>query len=563
MRICGLKLTHDATVAVINDGKLELSVELEKMYNQPRYSKMQDLREIEDVLARFDLRSYDIDLWVVDGWKHEAISVKGGPIRVAPYHENDPADGEDHDLFERFSFTPGSSSYRHVAGHVMSAYATSPWSKMQKPAHVLVWDGGMQPRVYYVNPPAMRCHRVQFGTIGELYGTLYSTMGLFFGPYKRQEVINYTGEDWYTILKTYCDYSLAGKLMAYIGDGLSWCGRYSVEYLIEKMMECCEEVGHRANIERNTLAYDNHRRVDFQFLRGIYDFATRGWHDKTILAAIHTMCERMLVKGLERLVPKSSPLCFVGGSALNIKWNSAIRRAGYDLWVPPFPNDCGTAIGQAALEMLYQTGRWHLDWSVYSGPPLLPPPIVTQANGWDVRTCSLATLAEFLSLNPSEPVVFLLGRAEIGPRALGHRSILMSAIAAENKATLNRIKGRESFRPVAPICLAEYAEEYFDPGRADPYMLFDHKVREEARCRIPAVLHDDGTARLQTVTHTHSPELYELLSEYGARSGVPVLCNTSANDSGKGFFPDVESAMRWGKVDHIWSNGFLYSKKEV
>ena len=560
MRICGVKLTHDATVAVVKDGVLEFSVELEKMYNQPRYTKMHILCEIEDVLALFDLCSSDIDHWVVDGWKNPVINVNGSPVRVAPYHETDPPTDEETDLFERFQLSSGSVSYRHVAGHVMSAYATSPWAKAQREAYVLVWDGGMQPRVYHVCPPAMRCYRVRCGTIGELYGTLYSTMGLFFGPYKRQEVIDYRGDDWYTILNTYCDYSLAGKLMAYIGDGLSWPGRYSIEYLIEKMMECVEEVSRKANIERNTLAYDEHRRVDFQFLRGIYDFATRGWHDKTILAAIHTMCERMLVKGLERLVPKHVPLCFVGGSALNIKWNSAIRRAGYDLWVPPFPNDCGNAIGQAALEMLYQTGQWHLDWSVYSGPPLLPP---TQTSGWDVRGCSLATLAEFLSLNPSEPVVFLLGRAEIGPRALGHRSILMSAIAAENKETLNRIKGREKFRPVAPICLAEYAAEYFDPGRADPYMLFDHKVREEARCRIPAVLHDDGTARLQTVTHAHSPELYELLSEYGARSGVPVLCNTSANESGKGFFPDVESAMRWGKVDHIWSNGFLYSKKEA
>lgn len=557
MRICGVKLTHDAAVAVVKDGVLEFSVELEKMYNQPRYSKMRDLREIEDVLARFDLRSYDIQYWAVDGWKNPSVDVKGGPVDVAPYHETDPPENET-DLFARYQFRPDSASYCHVAGHVMSAYATSPWAKAQKAAYVLVWDGGMQPRVYYVNPPAMRCERV--GQIGELYGTLYSAMGLYFGPYKNQAVIDYKGEDWYSILNTYCDYSLAGKLMAYIGDGFTYAGRYQNEYLVERMEELHAKLDHAANLRRNTLGYDNHRSVDFQFLRGIYDFAVQGWHDKTILAAIHVMCERMLVKGLERLVPKNAPLCFVGGAALNIKWNSAIRRAGYSLWVPPFPNDCGNAIGQAALESLYQTGQWHLDWNVYSGPDLLP--IEGEHAGWTAKACSLDSLARFFHYNPEEPVVFLLGRAELGPRALGHRSILMSPKYEGNKKRLNDIKGREAFRPVAPMCLVEVADDYFTPGCADPYMLFDHTVRDQARRHLPAILHEDGTARLQTVSYAHSPELHELLSTYGALSGVPILCNTSANKNGCGFFPDVRSAMEWGKVDHIWANGFLYSKED-
>ena len=133
MRICGVKLTHDAAVAVVKDGVLEFSVELEKMYNQPRYTAMRDLREIEDVLARFDLRSYDIQHWAVDGWKNPSVDVKGGPVDVAPYHETDPPENET-DLFARYQFHPDSASYCHVAGHVMSAYATSPWAKAQKAA---------------------------------------------------------------------------------------------------------------------------------------------------------------------------------------------------------------------------------------------------------------------------------------------------------------------------------------------------------------------------------------------------------------------------------------------
>ena len=139
----------------------------------------------------------------------------------------------------------------------------------------------------------------------------------------------------------------------------------------------------------------------------------------------------------------------------------------------------------------------------------------------------------------------------------------MAPFAEENKATINRMKGREAFRPVAPMCLVESAATYFDPGTADPYMLFDHRVREEYRRTLPAILHEDGTARLQTVSYQHSPDLHELLTTYGRLSGVPILCNTSANESGKGFFPDAESAMRWGKVEYVWANGFLYRKESM
>jgi carbamoyltransferase len=555
MRIGGIKLSHDAAVAVIKDGELEFSVELEKMYNQPRYSKMQDLREVDEVLFRFHLRTYNVDHWAVDGWKEPKIDVIGGPVLVAPYHESDPPENEI-DLFTREQYVAGFSTYRHVAAHVMAAYASSPWSERHLSSYVLVWDGGMQPRVYYVEPPHMRCERV--GEIGDVYGTIYSTMGLFFGMYCKSEVVEYRGEDWYSILKQYCRYDLAGKIMAYIGQGRS------SRTTITRLREILDEVEHQENIRRNTLAYDKHRRVEFLFLQKAFQHYGSGYYDPDTLASIHEMLQEKLLEGLWRLVPRGARLCFAGGSALNIKWNSAIRRAGYDLWVPPFPNDCGNAIGVAALENLYQTGNWHMKWDVYSGPDLVPLEIPDGVpKGWAVRSCLLPELAAFLNHNPAEPVVFLLDRAEIGPRALGHRSILMSPFYYQNKQILNRIKGRESFRPVAPMCTVEAAKQYFDPGTADPYMLFDHLVRESARPALPAICHDDNTARLQTVSHTQSPELHTLLTEFGRLSGYPVLCNTSANHSGRGFFPDVQSAMDWGRVDHIWANGFMYSKEEA
>jgi carbamoyltransferase len=128
------------------------------------------------------------------------------------------------------------------------------------------------------------------------------------------------------------------------------------------------------------------------------------------------------------------------------------------------------------------------------------------------------------------------------------------------KDLLNKVKGREYYRPVAPICLEEFAPDIFEPGTRDPYMLFNHAVRAHWADRIPAVIHLDGTARLQTVNSDDSPVIEAVLREYHRLSGIPVLANTSANLNGRGFFPDAASAMSWGRVDTVWSDGIMYRR---
>lgn len=128
------------------------------------------------------------------------------------------------------------------------------------------------------------------------------------------------------------------------------------------------------------------------------------------------------------------------------------------------------------------------------------------------------------------------------------------------KDRLNDVKGRERYRPVAPICLEARAPEVFTPGVPDPYMLFEHEVRPDWQNRVPAVVHLDGTARVQTVGPRDDPFVFEVLTEYERLSGIPLLCNTSANLNGSGFFPDVRSAMRWGRVPAVWSDGMLYER---
>jgi carbamoyltransferase len=203
--------------------------------------------------------------------------------------------------------------------------------------------------------------------------------------------------------------------------------------------------------------------------------------------------------------------------------------------------------------MFGMDGRVALEWNVYAGPQLvaeqMPP-------GWAARECDEGELARILH-ERGEPVVVLSGRAEAGPRALGNRSILAPAIDPAMKDRLNDIKDRASYRPVAPICLASRAAEVFTPGYADRYMLFEHRPRGEWAQRIPAVVHLDGTARLQTIDPSEGAA-GRILAAYERLSGIPVLCNTSANLNGHGFFPDVATAARWGRTRYVWSDGVLY-----
>ncbi|MFE2729147.1 carbamoyltransferase C-terminal domain-containing protein [Kitasatospora sp. NPDC059327] len=137
------------------------------------------------------------------------------------------------------------------------------------------------------------------------------------------------------------------------------------------------------------------------------------------------------------------------------------------------------------------------------------------------------------------------GRWEIGPRALGNRSILAAPFTEETTARLNRIKQRESYRPIAPICLEQEAGRWFGGGLPDPYMLYFSRVESADLC---AVTHVDGTARTQTVDPTANPAMGALLTAFGELTGFSVLCNTSLNYSGRGFINRSSDLIAYGEL---------------
>ena len=132
-------------------------------------------------------------------------------------------------------------------------------------------------------------------------------------------------------------------------------------------------------------------------------------------------------------------------------------------------------------------------------------------------------------------VAWFQGRMEFGPRALGNRSLLADPRHPEMRNILNqKVKHREDFRPFAPSVIAEHADEWFEigtPMTSHEFMLFAPNVRREQRKRIPAVVHQDGTARVQLVSRKSNPRFHELISCFHEETGVPVVINTSFNDS--------------------------------
>jgi carbamoyltransferase len=234
-------------------------------------------------------------------------------------------------------------------------------------------------------------------------------------------------------------------------------------------------------------------------------------------------------------------LAMAGGVALNCVMNGFLREAGVfdDIWVQPAAGDAGTALGAALWIDREARGvrasRHFTMEHAYLGPGYSEAEIVDALRHARVPYTRPADLAHAISAHLADDRVvgWFQGRMEFGPRALGARSILASPLSATMQARLNELKDREDFRPVAPAVLEDAAGEWFEGCTRSPYMLFVHRVPEARRARIPAACHADGTARVQTVARETNPLYHDLIAAFAARTGVPVVINTSFNTRGK------------------------------
>jgi hydroxymethyl cephem carbamoyltransferase len=483
---------HDGAVAAVEDRELLFSLEAEKD-SDFRYERLRPM----SLLTAAQRIERAPDVIAMGGWFRSVSHYL--PVQIpmgAGYHGSHPGIHQKlHLAGKEIKFFSSS----HIRSHIAMGLGMAP--KLDSPLHaVLVWEGD-EGTFYLVNESWQIVREIPVLTLpGVRYGLLFSIADPSFpdeqGIHRRSD---------------------PGKLMALASYGdaadADEDATKMVDFLLSPDFSVFPAV--KPGLRKSPLYNVG---VEAEITKAAAALLTKRMFDLFAQAA------------LEHL-PSGIPLYISGGCGLNCDWNRAFMDLGHfsSVFVPPCTNDSGTALGTAIDAIMALTGDPHIEWSVYSGlefeSDCEPDPSM-----WRAQDLDLASLAGALA--SGSVVAWVQGRWEIGPRALGNRSLLAEPFQAATRDRLNEIKQREGYRPIAPCCRLEDAGKLFDADFEDPYMLY---FRMATDSRIKAVTHVDGSARVQTVTRQTNRPLHDLLSAFAERTGVGILCNTSLNFSGLGF----------------------------
>lgn len=253
-------------------------------------------------------------------------------------------------------------------------------------------------------------------------------------------------------------------------------------------------------------------------------------------------------------------LILTGGTALNVVANNFYRKNLPDhinMYIEPVCGDEGNCIGicQYFYNERYKSKEIKLPTSIYicgvepSYEYVLAENEIEISNATDKAVASL--------IRAGHVVALFQGKGEAGPRALGNRSLLFDPRIKNGKEIVNKIKGRELFRPFAASVMLEHANDWFDLGKIkeSPYMMYAVDVKADKLDTIPAVLHVDNTCRIQTVTECQNKTLYNILKEFNDRTGIPLVLNTSFNLAGDPIVETVNDAilsLRKSNIDYLY-----------
>jgi len=516
---------HDSAAALLVDGELVVAVE-EERFNRIKHGKLPDVdnphqfpeRAIRFCLDYAGLTAADIDHvaysfdpqlrrtrfraeWWADPRSEEVFLLRLGQVRdVAEELLERP-------LRQRFHFVP------HHLAHAASAYFPSGFDR----AAILTVDG-----------------------IGEAAGsTLAKAVGTHIRSVETFEYPHSLGFVW-EVVCGYLGFSMydASKLM-----GLA---AYGNPEAFSRAFQSIIRVGEEDYaVDPEAIGFQSAKSSQIETLLGPprYEGSEILQRHADIAAALQAATNAAvmaLVRRVKRKVPFGK-LCFAGGVALNCVTNGLVRQSGEfsDVFIPSAPHDAGTAIGAAFVvhcakqKSLPERGNS----SPYLGPAFDRREILAavKSAGFTPRRSKAPARDAADMIADGKIVAWFQGRMEFGPRALGNRSLLADPRRPDMRDILNRrVKHREDFRPFAPSVMAERADEWFEIGAhstSHEFMLFACPVKAEQRDRIPAVVHHDGSARLQLVRPESNPQFHELISCFFARTGVPLVINTSFNDS--------------------------------
>jgi predicted NodU family carbamoyl transferase len=502
MKILSHNPGHDGAVAYLKDAKLLFSIESEKNSNY-RHSPVSvhgvldalgELDEIPDVICTGGWWPRDHYDYLHGSHHVQYRGVSKGDVRI-----------EQRRLLGR-SVRYFSSS--HERSHLLCAFGMSSLPK-GTPCYALVWEGEIG--AFYEIDSALNITLLAdvLNQVGNRYPMLYGLADPTFpkdGPYPRVED--------------------AGKIMALASFSIRSAPTDEERKLLDFLLNGPRrELSAYRGLEKSRHYNAGLDDLEFRNFAGIYS-------DK-IFDIFHQFARANMKKRL--------PLIIAGGCGLNCDWNTKWRETNLfsEVFVPPVANDSGAAIGTAIDAQFHFTGNPKIDWSVYSGLRFVMMGSFDLAQ-YDLYEPDSELIADMLS----NDLVFgwVSGKYEIGPRALGNRSIIAAPFKESTRVRLNEIKQREQFRPIAPVCLEDEAAKWFGCDGASPFMLYTFHATTDA---LAAVTHVNGTARLQTVSSMTNRHLYDLLIAFKARTGYGVLCNTSLNFKGRGFINKIADLSRY------------------
>ena len=510
MHILSYKPGHDGHVAHLADGELVYSLEAEKD-SGPRYGRI-----TPDLLMRaFALSPAPADILAVSGWARRFRPL-GDPVEAGYLGVDSAARTMRPGRWFGRDLTIFSSS--HERSHLLCSYGMSPFPQGE-PCYALVWEGVIG--AFYRIGEDLEITRLGSPVDGP--GHKYAFLYGLADPGLPEEGGISRRED-------------AGKLMALASFGRSTAPDAEQKALIDTILSMPTSDRWVVKSELSDSRYCNIGldHGDFHDLaKHLSDALFDRFHD---FAKAH--------------MPERLPLLIGGGCGLNCDWNSAWRQSGLfaDVFVPPCTNDSGSAIGTAIDAWHHATGRTKISWTVYAGEDFVDDG--ADLSGFNAAPRDDAAIAARLAAG--DVLALVQGRYEIGPRALGNRSLIAAPFSATTHGRLNAIKQREAFRPIAPICMEEEMARYFAPAHPSPHMLYFQKV---IGGDLAAVTHVDGSARAQSVNASENPGMHRLLSAFRAKTGAGVLCNTSLNFKGTGFINRMSDLVAYVRDREI--DGFI------
>lgn len=497
MKILSFNPGHDGAFAYLEDGQLISSIEAEKDSGYRHspvsisdvFSILSELKKVPDVLCR-------------GGWWPSDTHLYEQRFHAGYYGINntDIIVGKEHLLSKAVNFFSSS----HERSHILCAFGMSNLPK-GTPCYALLWEGVIGS--FYKIDTELNLRKLAdvMPEPGHRYALLY---GLADPTFDKK-------------IAEFSRFSDAGKLMALASYSKRSKPSDEEEKIITFLMQDCLHLKPKECESLKHYHYYNVGVDDTEF-RNFAGIVSDRIFDRFYQYAKSNMKRNM-------------PLLITGGCGLNCDWNTKWREANLfsEVFVPPVANDSGSAIGTAIDAQFYFTGNPKINWNVYSGLDF-DSDSSFDASSFDEYEANFKMIAEMLASNLI--IGWVNGKYEIGPRALGNRSILASPFQDSTRVRLNEIKQREQFRPIAPVCLEEDAARWFGCKDPSPFMLFTKLVSTDA---LAAVTHVNGTARIQTVSSRTNIHLYKLLVAFKSLTGYGVLCNTSLNFKGKGFINNI------------------------